>query len=269
MGKLTSGILGPFTGRLGTAVGYMWKQRACVRSYRPHINFPNTPLQQEQHNWFIGMVRFAATANPALKLGFRTLSYDASMTEGNYFVMKNKQHFHMEESGLTVDYDKLQIAAGPAADVYFKSPRFEPNETICVDFDKNSFSIRASSEDSVYLYIYSPALAKGILSAPTARRAKQVRISLPQEWSGAEVHIYGFVVDRERRASNSTYIGVGRVNHYEDRGRYIPLDNNWQQFVDLAKETNASDEESGTAQGIVTTQQPESSAEASDPPDIP
>lgn len=269
MGKQTSGILGPFSGRLGTAVGYMWKQRACVRSYRPHINFPNTPLQQQQHDWFIAMVRFAATANPALKLGFRHLSFDASMTEGNYFVMRNKQHFHTEEGAVTVDYDKLQIAAGPAVDVYFKSPRFEPNETVCVEFDKNNFSMRSSSEDKVYIYIYSPAMAKGILSAPVARRTKQLSISLPQEWSGTEVHIYGFVVDRDGRASNSTYIGVGRVNHYEDRGRYIPLDNNWQEFVDLAKETNDSADSGDNVSGSVSTQPQHTPMAAADPPGIP
>ena len=40
---------------------------------------------------------------------------------------------------------------------------------------------------------------------------------LPQHWSGTEVHLYGFVVDRNGRASNSAYIGSGYVNQ--------PLDN--------------------------------------------
>lgn len=234
MAKITSGILGPFTGRLGTAVGYMWRQKACVRAYQPHIHFPNTPLQQQQHSWFISMVRFAAVANPALKLGYKLLSYKASMTDGNYFVTKNKEHFHIEDGQIRIDYDKLQLSAGSTADVYFKSPRFEQNETISVEFEKNSLSLRALNEDSVYLFVYSPSLGEGFLSAPVARRAKHLRIRLPEEWSGNEVHLYGFVIDRDGRASNSTYIGVGRVNHYEDRGRYIPLDNKWQEFVNLA-----------------------------------
>ena len=58
-------------------------------------------------------------------------------------------------------------------------------------------------------------------------------------WAGQEVHVYGFVVDREGRPSNTTYVGVGRVNHYEDRGRYIPVNKNWKDFVDIANELNA------------------------------
>ena len=52
------------------------------------------------------------------------------------------------------------------------------------------------------------------------------------------MHLYGFVVDKDGRPSNTTYIGVGRVNHYEDRGRYIPLNKSWKDFVEMANEVN-------------------------------
>lgn len=61
---------------------------------------------------------------------------------------------------------------------------------------------------------------------------------LPEQWNGLEVHLYGFVVDRSGRPSNSTYVGVGRVNCYEERGRYIPLNKNWNDFVNMANEAN-------------------------------
>ena len=237
MGKLYNGIEGPFSGKVGPVVGYTWKHRACIRSYRQHINYPNTADQQRQRDWFVSMVRFASQATSALQLGMSQMATATKMTEGNYFILKNKQHFHRKTDGLQIDYNKLQIAYGNAADVYFHRPKFEKNETVVVDFEKNAMSLRASSDDNVYVYVYATGIAQGLLSAPVARRSKQLRIALPQEWTGQEIHLYGFVVDREGRASNSTYIGVGRVNHYEDRGCYIPLDNNWQEFVELAHET--------------------------------
>ena len=63
---------------------------------------------------------------------------------------------------------------------------------------------------------------------------------LPETWAGHDVHIYGFVVNKEGRASNSTYIGPGRVNHNEERGRYMPIDGNWQEFVTLAQGSSSS-----------------------------
>ena len=240
MGKMYAGVTGVFSGKVGPVVGYMWRNRYCIRAYRRTVNYPNTESQQKQRDWFVSMVRFASQATEALKMGFRQLSMDAQMTEGNYFVMSNKQHFHRENGTVKVDYDKLRIAAGAAADVYFKTPQFEQDETVVVGFEKNSLSLRASGDDSVYIYIYAPALGSGILSAPVARKARQLRMRLPETWAGHDVHIYGFVVDKEGRASNSTYIGPGRVNHNEERGRYMPIDGNWQEFVTLAQGSSSS-----------------------------
>ena len=175
MGKVYQGVLGGFSGKLGMVVGYTWRGRPCIRVYRHAINYPNTELQQKQRDWFVSMVRFAAQANGALRLGFRQQSLDAQMTEGNYFVMKNKQHFHREEGVVRVDYGQLKIAAGSAADVYFKQPRFEQDETVRVGFEKNSMSLHASGDDSVYLYIYAPGLGAGILSAAAGRKKVTTR----------------------------------------------------------------------------------------------
>ena len=239
MATVPYGITGPFIGRVGTVVGYMWKGRNCMRSYVAHIRYPNTAEQQRERDWFVSMVRFASAARPALKLGMCRHAKEAGMTEGNYFVMMNKQRFAHVDGEVIVDYSKLTLSYGSAADVYFHPARFEENEVLTVDFEKYALSLRASGDDSVYLYVYAPACGEGCLSAPTPRRNKRVSLQLPTWWAGQEVHVYGFVVDREGRPSNTTYVGVGRVNHYEDRGRYIPVNKNWKDFVDIANELNA------------------------------
>ncbi|MBO7101957.1 MAG: hypothetical protein J6V98_08075 [Bacteroidales bacterium] len=238
MGLIPRGITGPVIGKVGPAVGYLWKGKPCLRAYREHINFPNTEEQLRQRSWFVGMVRFAAQATPVLRLGMRRQANEAKMTEGNLFILWNKRHFQLIDGALDIDYAHLKLTAGSAADVYFHAPQFKENEVLEVDFEKNTLSLRASGDDNVYLYVYAPRRGMGYLSAPTARRNKSLSMRLPEAWSGEEVHLYGFVVDREGRSSNSTYIGVGRVNHYEDRGRYIPLNKNWKDFVDIANEAN-------------------------------
>ncbi len=243
MALIYQGINGPFVGKVGPVVGYLWKGKACMRAYNRQVNYPNTLMQQHQRDWFVSMVRFASKATAALQLGFARRAEEAQMTEGNYFVRQNKQHFHSENGVLSVDYSKLKIASGAAADVYFKSPRFEENETIVVEFEKNTMSFRASSSDKIYVYVYAPELEEGFLSAPVERRQKSLSMRLPQHWSGVEVHLYGFVIDREGRSSESTYIGVGCVNHYENRGRYIPINNDWKEFVDIASKSNGEQDD--------------------------
>ena len=66
---------------------------------------------------------------------------------------------------------------------------------------------RASGDDEVYLYAYCPEMEEGTLSAPAYRRMGSVQLTLPERWQGKEVHLYGFAVDYEGNASDTTYIG--------------------------------------------------------------
>ena len=92
---------------------------------------------------------------------------------------------------------------------------------------------------------------------------------LPAWWTGQEVHLYGFVVDKDGRPSNTTYIGVGRVNHYEDRGRYIPLNKNWNDFVEMANEVNAEHEGGDDAAVALPSGREPRVVHFGDPPDVP
>lgn len=207
MARLTEGILGPFSGKVGTVVGYRWRGVPCVRGYVRQINYPNTAQQQVEREWFVAMVRFAAKARQALLLGFGEQARGAQMTEGNWFVRRNKQNFSTVDGAVKVDYASLTLAAGAAAPVSFHAPQFGEDGVLSVDFEKNTMFARASPEDKVYLYAYCPDTEAGMLMAPVARRTKRVRVSLPDAWRGREVHVWGFVVDREGRASASAYVG--------------------------------------------------------------
>lgn len=269
MAILESGITGPFSGRVGPVVGYRWKGLNCMRAYVPHINYPNTVEQQRQRDWFVGMVRFAAAARPALKLGLHAKAAGQDMTEGNLFVKVNKGSFVRSEGQVSVDYASLVLASGPAADVYFHEARFEEHESVRVPFEKNALSLRASGDDGVYLFAYAPEVGEGCLSAPAPRRSKMASISLPRWWAGREVQLYGFVVDKEGRPSNSTYIGVGRVNHYEERGRYIPLNKNWNDFVDMANEMNARSDGGASAAAPTVAVGEVGNGRPGEPPEVP
>lgn len=47
MSKNTQGYLGPQIGKLGPAVGFLWKGRNNYRSYNPFVRNPKTPAQVE------------------------------------------------------------------------------------------------------------------------------------------------------------------------------------------------------------------------------
>ena len=211
MAKLEQGILGPFRGKVGTVVGYLWRGKQVVRAYRKEINYPNTEMQQAEREWFVGMVRFAATARQALLLGLREKASREGMTEGNVFVRMNKGCFERGaargvRSG--IDYERIRIAEGAAAPVRFTGAVVDEEGVLRVEYEKNSGMTRAKASDHVYLYVYNIDTREGMLSAAAPRRHGKVQMQLPEGWDAQSVRVYGFTVDADGRASMSSYIAL-------------------------------------------------------------
>ena len=215
MAQLEQGILGPFRGKVGTVVGFMWRGKHVVRAYRKEINYPNTENQQVERAWFVSMVRFAATARPALLLGLRERAARWQMTEGNAFVRMNKGCFgrgRMEtidtiETIDFIDYQMIKISEGSAAAVRFTTAVVDGDGVLRVSFEKKGVLTRARGCDRVYVYVYNTGTREGLLSAPSERRSGRLSMQLPDGWTELNTKLWGFVVDQEGRASNSSYIG--------------------------------------------------------------
>ena len=281
MAKLEQGILGPFRGKVGTVVGYLWRGSHVVRGYRREINYPNTENQQAERDWFVSMVRFAATARQALLLGLRERAARDQMTEGNAFVKMNKHCFgrthapvaacggatlsslegelkcrdaacrvrkapagipdreaaagiHDREAiannpargtiadipahGAVADaarcvpteYERIRISEGAAAPVRFTAAEISDRRVLRIDFEKNSGMSRAKGSDRVYVYVYNSDTREGILSHPAERRHGRLQMQLPDGWEAGQLHVWGFTVDAEGRASTSSYV---KLNH--------------------------------------------------------
>lgn len=214
------GILGPFTGKVGTVVGYVWRGRQVVRAYRRHINYPNTASQQHERQWFVSMVRFAASARQALLLGLRERAAREQMTEGNAFVKMNKRCFSLtptpEGSGLRIDYERIVISEGPAVPVRFTAAAIDDKGILHVDFEKHSAHRRAKGTDRVYVYAYNMDTREGLLSHPADRRAGHLALQLPDGWNAQNVKLWGFTIDPEGRASGTIYIEPGGEGCYKE-----------------------------------------------------
>ena len=73
MARQTAGFMGGFHGRLGPAVGYMWRGVWCVRSYNPHPRNPRTEAQTAHREMFKREVQLASYMSWAVNLGFKEL----------------------------------------------------------------------------------------------------------------------------------------------------------------------------------------------------
>ena len=68
MGKIKQGILGGFSGKVGTVVGGAWKGIDYMRSLATSISNPKSPAQVAVRNNFSTIGKMMSKANPILKL---------------------------------------------------------------------------------------------------------------------------------------------------------------------------------------------------------
>ena len=126
MAKQTNGINGGYLGRVGSVVGYMWRDQYCVRSLPRFYHDAKTENQMGQRSLFKASVAFAGRLKDILRLGFQKQALALHKTECNYFLMVNKGCFAMDGEALAVDFPRLRVSEGPVAPVAFGTLLSQP-----------------------------------------------------------------------------------------------------------------------------------------------
>ncbi|MBP3763711.1 MAG: hypothetical protein J6I49_07535 [Bacteroidales bacterium] len=219
MAIIEQGILGGFSGRVGTVVGYHRHGAWFVRAYQPHINDRKSAAQLEQRSRFKAMIQFASPATPLLRIGLRQMADREGITEGNVFLKINKACFQnlnnqnnpitpnpitpttpINQITPTILYPSLQFSRGPLA-----APRaleYSLAGALCtVRWQRSGGSLT----DTLHIYAYCPATGTGICL--TARRSQgRLRALLPEGFAGQELHVWAFVQGRGGAVSGTEYV---------------------------------------------------------------
>lgn len=203
MAKQSAGYMGGFSGKLGTAVGYMWRGKWCIRAHNPFPSNPRTPRQVEHRDMFKQEVQLAASMRWAINKSFKEVSYEMGMTPYNLFVHLNQHAFSLHEGVFTVDYSALRLSTGPLEEAVYEAPEWTADNVLTV---KLARSVGRWS-DYVRLYVHCPEMKVGILTAPVYRNDKKISVMLPTMFAGREVHVYGLVSNDEGMWAETTYVG--------------------------------------------------------------
>jgi len=209
MAKYFNGIMGPFSGRVGTVVGYMWNGKPCMRSYNGRVRNPRTAAQTAHRQMFKQEVQLAARMRGAVATTLREVAREEGLTAYNLFVKLNQRAFGMEEERLTVDYSALTLSVGDIPPVAPRALEWTADNVLEARFAPGG---TGSFYDLVFLYVYVPDLETGYLAAPVHRRDKRMAVALPDEYAGHRAQVYLMVQAPDGRWSPSAYAGEIALN---------------------------------------------------------
>ncbi len=208
MGKINYGILGGFSGKVGTVIGSSWKGIAYMRAKTPKVKRVPTAKQLVQQQKFATIVDFLRPIKSYIHVGYK--NYTQGQTAYNAatsYISRNA--FSGEYPDVALNYADVLVSRGSLQPVVDAVVTMATGKVKFTWTDNSDFS-DASATDLAMPLIYNAERGEAVFELAAASRAEEtVSIQIPSVWTGSTLHVYlGFVSDDGTSVANSVYLGT-------------------------------------------------------------
>ena len=209
MGTIKQGILGGFSGKVGTVIGSCWKGKSCMRSIAQNVKNPRTEAQMAQRMRFKATTDFLSSMLPFIHEGYK--NHAKNMTEYNAaqsYLLNNAVRGEYPDIALNyemvlVSRGKLQKALGARAE--------SDSGSIKITWEDNSDMPGASADDIAMAVVYDTEAKEAFYTTRgEGRRRGNPRevINIPARAAGHSLMTYlSFVSKDGRIVSDSVFCG--------------------------------------------------------------
>jgi hypothetical protein len=207
MGTLLNGITGPFKGRVGPVVGYMWKNKAVIRSLPGRNKRPLSPLQIQQHAKFSLMNYFLNSLKELLNITYGHLV--ENMTGFNKAFSYNvKNAITGNHPDLKIDYTRVLLGRGDLTNVSMPIVNVSSVGTLEFSWTDNSETGSAKATDRVFVAVYGEEQNNWIYGLNLATRNAGNCVIDITRMKGKEVQTYiGFINEQGTDVTDTLYAG--------------------------------------------------------------
>ena len=161
MGTINQGILGGFSGKVGTVIGGSWKGINYMRGKAASISNPQTEAQLDQRARFGAALKFLQPLTAFLRVGFK--NYAVRMTAFNSAMSYNLNNaLTGTYPDYSIDYASALVSRGSLPGAL--NPEISSTAASVIDFtwDDNSTDSNATTDDKVLLVVYNPAKQQAV-----------------------------------------------------------------------------------------------------------
>ena len=207
MGKIKTGILGGFQGKVGTVIGSTWRGESIMRA------LPKTAAKAPTESQRIQRLKFKAVSEFLNPLRSTLSTYFGNDTGvKSKYNMATSYHItnavEITEQGTQILYPRVLVAKGTLFG--FQNLTTTQSETvITLNWEDNTVFGNAKAEDTVNVVCYIEAVNTFYVFESIANRdGLTASVTLPQNFLGYNVEAYAFLYDKvSKTSSNSVYLG--------------------------------------------------------------
>jgi hypothetical protein len=207
MGTIKKGVLGGFSGKVGSVVGASWKGIDYIRSLPASVKNPRTEGQVTQRTKFTVALEFLRPIIAYLNVGFKPYAskqspYNAAMSYNvSNAVTGTFPDFEMDYPNALVSKGSLLGAEDASATAAAGSISFA--------WTDNSEVSNALATDKAMPLAFNISKGQAVFKTNGAERSTEAdTLTIPANWSGDDVEVYlGFVSNDGLLVASSVYLG--------------------------------------------------------------
>ena len=207
MGTISKGILGGFSGTVGTVIGGTWKGINYMRSQPARRTSNPSEKQLDQQAKFSVATKFVQPLNGLFALSFR--NYAVKMTGGNSalsYVLKNA--ITGTYPAYTISYENVLVSRGDLPNVLNPAVTVVTGTGVKFDWTNNSGTGKAKADDKTILVIYSPTDKMALYTIGSGLRSAETETFSASIFAGQQVETYiAFISEDGKDVATSIYTG--------------------------------------------------------------
>ncbi len=208
MAILYNGINGPFSGKVGTVVGYKWKNKAVMRGLPSQRKRGPSPLQLQQHAKFRLMNAFLNPLVSLLNLTFNNLAFQ--MTGYNKAFSYNvKNAIDGVYPEYNIDHPMVLISRGDLPNIATPSVTSPETGILKFSWTDNSGKGKAKPTDMAFVAIFNEEKKQWKSEMNLALRSSGTCLIDVSKLFAKQVHSYiGFISEDGKEVTDSLHIGL-------------------------------------------------------------
>ncbi|MBC9796790.1 DUF6266 family protein [Sinomicrobium weinanense] len=209
MAIISKGILGGFSGKVGTVVGANWRGKDIIRSTPKPSSKEPTNKQLLQQMKFKLVVGFLQPVRSIQQLFFGTRSGARSRINLAVSYTINEAVEVVNDMPQLV-YNKVLITRGDLAGFQNAALNNQAGGVLTLSWEDNSIQGNASATDLVNLVCYCPETETFESFLQLAKRTDlTATVTVPELFTGKEVQVWAyFNNEMQTKACNSPYLGA-------------------------------------------------------------
>jgi hypothetical protein len=207
MGKIKQGILGGFSGKVGSVVGGSWKGISYMRGKAVSIKNPKTLQQMEHRTKFALALSVLQPITAFIRVGFKRYAHRKS--EFNAAMSYTMKHAIVGTyPDYTIDYPSLLVSRGTLTGANSATATAAAGR-INLAWADNTGIGEAQPTDKAMAVAINPAKGEAAYITDGAlRSARSEELLVSPYWAGDEVEVYlAFISENGKDVASSVHLG--------------------------------------------------------------